>query len=190
MSVGRRSSWLGKLPRLQYHISLVFPHSDVFPLQALLTIEHHFHNLSRYIIQKTTMAPPRQILLSFFALVLSILLTSFPSFGASERLLARRKAIPFGTPPSNALDSHSLAKRGVVVTWAKALRRGQASVCLLPAAQPASQWTQYSQLTQNGWNQDNTLGKTDFLPSDLSDALTGSTLSTSAAQWMLCEFKD
>ena len=132
---------------------------------------------------------PRQMLLSCFALVLSILLTSLPSFGASEGLSVQRKAIPFGTPPSNALDSRSLVKRVGVVSWAKALQRGQASVCLLAETQPASQWTQYTQLTQYGWNQDNTVGTTDIPPSDLSAALSGNQFSTSAAQWKLCKFQ-
>lgn len=132
---------------------------------------------------------PRQMLLSCFALVFSLLLTSLPAFGTSEGLSVRRKAITFGTPPSNALDSRSLVKRVGVVSWSKALQRGQASVCLLAETQPASQWTQFAQLTQYGWNQDNTIGSTDIPPSDLSAALSGNQLSTSAAQWQLCKFK-
>lgn len=132
------------------------------------------------------MAPPRQMLLSCFAFIFSLLLTSFPSFGASEGLSARRKAIPFGTPPSNALDSHSLVKRVVAVSWPKALSRGQASVCLLVAAQPASQFTQYEQLREYGWNQDYAMSDPD-VPSALSAALTGSTLSTNDAQWKSCK---
>ena len=108
-------------------------------------------------------------------LTTSLLLGLLPTiFGVTGEVLVKR-AVPFGTPPS---ESHRLATR-TTLTWASAISKGACFIGQFTSGGPQSTYTDYSSLTTYGWIEDDD-GGVNTPQADLADAFKGLDLSSAA----------
>ena len=124
---------------------------------------------------------------SFFTF--SILLALFSSISATASPYSnhnddnvRKRALAFGTLSEFSPNPHPLVKRVNKVTYDSGQKRGQSLVQAMACSQDPSQYLAYSALQANGWNEDAGASIT-LPPADITDALNGNSLSTSAADY-------